>query len=101
MSKKGGQQDIVKGSADFLADLGFEDAPLMRLKSRVATEIVSALDRRGLSVRAASKEAGAPAADLSRIRSADLDRFSLDRLVRIAKRLGCRLDLREEEIKEK
>ena len=37
------------------------------------------LPRRKLSVRAAAKEAGTTAADVSRIRNADLDRFSLDR----------------------
>jgi hypothetical protein len=40
----------------------------MRLKSRVATEIARALDRRKLSVLAAAKEAGTTAADVSRIR---------------------------------
>jgi hypothetical protein len=45
-------------------------------------------------VRAAAKEVGAAAADLSRIRNADLDRFTLDRLVRIAERLGCRVEIR-------
>jgi predicted XRE-type DNA-binding protein len=76
------------------ADLGFADAPLMRLKSRVATEIVHAVEDRGLSTRAAAKETGATAADLSRIRNADLDRFTLDRLIRIAERLGCRVEIR-------
>ena len=85
---------MVRGSGDVFADLGFADAPVMRLKSRVANEIVRALDRRELSVRAAAKETGATAADLSRIRNADLDRFTLDRLVRIAERLGCRVEIK-------
>jgi predicted XRE-type DNA-binding protein len=76
------------------ADLGFTDAPLMRMKSRIANEIARVLDRRDLTVRAGAKEAGATAADLSRIRNADLDRFTLDRLVRIAERLGCRVDIK-------
>lgn len=62
--------------------------------ARVATEIARALDRRGLPVRMAAKDAGATAADLSRIRNADLDRFTLDRLVRIAERLGCRVEIK-------
>jgi predicted XRE-type DNA-binding protein len=84
----------VHGSGDVFADLAFPDAPVMRLKSRVATEIVRTLDRRQLSVRAGALEAGSTAADLSRIRNADLDRFTLDRLVRIAERLGCRVQIR-------
>ena len=94
MSKKTKNDDIMRGYGDVFADLGFADAPVMRLKSRVATEIARALDRRGLSGRAAAKEAGATAADGSRIRNADLARFTLDRLVRIADRLGCRIAIK-------
>ena len=90
----GKNEAAVRGSGDVFADLGFSDAPLMRLKSRVANEIARALDRRGASVRAMAKEAGATAADLSRIKNADLDRFTLDRLVRIAERLGCRVQIK-------
>jgi predicted XRE-type DNA-binding protein len=94
MKRKANDDDLVRGSGDVFADLGFADAPLMRMKSRLATEIAHALDRRGLSARAAAKDAGATAADLSRIRNADLDRFTLDRLVRIAERLGCRVEIK-------
>jgi predicted XRE-type DNA-binding protein len=94
MKRKADEDDLVLGSGDVFADLGFADAPLMRLKSRVATEIARTLDRRSLSARAAAKDTGATAADLSRIRHADLDRFTLDRLVRIAERLGCRVEIR-------
>ncbi len=86
--------DLVRGSGDVFVDLGFSDAPIMRLKSRVAAQIQRTLDKRRLSVRAAAKEAGATAADLSRIRNAELDRFTLDRLVRIAERLGRRVEIR-------
>lgn len=94
MSRKVPGKDFVRGSGDVFADLGFDDAPLMRLKSRLANEIARVLARRELSVRAAAKEAGATAADLSRIRNADLDHFTLDRLVRIAERLGCRVEIK-------
>jgi predicted XRE-type DNA-binding protein len=94
MNKKMKGDDFVRGSGDVFADLGFEDAPVMRMKSRVATEIARALDRQKLPARAAAKGAGATAADLSRIRNADLDRFTLDRLIRIADRLGCRVDIK-------
>jgi predicted XRE-type DNA-binding protein len=86
--------EFVRGSRDVFSDLGFADAPLMRMKSRLASEIVRTLDRRGLSLRSAGKHVGATAADLSRIRNADLDRFTLDRLVRIAEQLGCRVEIK-------
>ena len=92
--KKTKNDDLMRGSGDVFADIGFADAPLMRMKSRVANEIARTLDQRGLSVRGAAKYAGATAADLSRIRNADIDRFTLDRLVRIAERLGCKVEIK-------
>jgi len=94
MTRKIKDEDVLLGSGDVFTDLGFADAPVMQLKSRVAGEIVRTLDRRNLTVRAAAKLTGSAAADISRIRSADLDRFTLDRLVRIAERLGCRVEIR-------
>ena len=94
MSRKSKQGDVVRGSGDLFSDLGFADAPVMRMKSRIASHIVRALDRQNSPVSALAKAAGATAADLSRIRNADLDRFTLDRLIRIADRLGCRIDIR-------
>src|SRR3954454_689071 len=95
MSKKTKEDGgLIRGFGDEFVDLGFADAPVMRVKSRVATEIARALERRNLSVPAAAKEAGTTAADVSRIRNADLDRFTLDRLVRIADRLGCRIAIK-------
>lgn len=94
MKRKARGDDLIRGTGDVFTDLGFADAPVMRLKSRVAGEIVRVLDKRRLSVRAGAKDAGATPADLSRIRNADLDRFTLDRLVRIAERLGCRVEIR-------
>jgi predicted XRE-type DNA-binding protein len=94
MKRKIKDDDLVRGTGDVFADLGFADAPMMRLKSRVAGEIVRALDQRELTARGAAKEAATTAADLSRIRHADLDRFTLDRLVRIAERLGCRVEIK-------
>jgi predicted XRE-type DNA-binding protein len=94
MNKKTKDDDLVRGSGDVFADLGFADAAVMRMKSRLATEITRALDRQKVPVRVATKGAGATAADLSRIRNADLDRFTLDRLIRIADRLGCRVEIK-------
>ncbi len=78
---------MVTRWSDIFSDLGFKDASVMRLKSRLAMQIVTRLQ--GLSVRSAAKEADTPAADISRIRNARLDRFSIDRLMTIAARLGC------------
>jgi len=51
------------------------------------------LDRKELTVRAAHAQTGIAAADFSRIRNADLARFTLDRLVSIINRLGSRIEV--------
>jgi predicted XRE-type DNA-binding protein len=51
------------------------------------------LDRKKLTVRAAHAQTGIAAADFSRIRNADLGRFTLDRLVSIINRLGSRIEV--------
>jgi predicted XRE-type DNA-binding protein len=52
------------------------------------------LDRQGLSVRGAQGRTGIAAADFSRIRNADLGRFTIDRLLSIINRLGSRVDVK-------
>jgi hypothetical protein len=60
----------------------------------LAAEIIKTLDREELTVRAAHCRTGFAAADFSRIRSADLARFTADRLMSILNRLGARVEVR-------
>ncbi len=60
----------------------------------LAAEIIKTLDRQGLTVRAAHGCTGIAAADFSRIRNADLGRFTLDRLISIIHRLGSRVEVK-------
>jgi len=53
----------------------------------------SALDRQGLTVREAESRTGNAAADFSRLRQGQLERFSIERLLDMASRLGERLTL--------
>jgi len=86
--------DVVRGSGNVFRDLGHKSGDVLRLKALLATEILKALDRDGLSVRAAQTRTGIAAADFSRIRSADLGRFTVDRLMSIINRLGSRVEVR-------
>jgi hypothetical protein len=47
-----------------------------------------------MTVRAAHELTGYAAADFSRIRNADLDRFTVDRLMAILNSLGSRIEVR-------
>jgi predicted XRE-type DNA-binding protein len=86
--------EVVRGSGNVFRDLGHENADIEQLKAILAAEIIKALDRDGLTVRAAHGRTGIAAADFSRIRNADLGRFTLDRLVAIINRLGSRVDVK-------
>jgi predicted XRE-type DNA-binding protein len=78
----------LAGSGNGFRDLGQKNADAKQFKAILAAEIVKAVDREGLTVRAAQRRTGIAAADLSRIRSADLGRFTVDRLMAIINRLG-------------
>lgn len=64
------------------------NADVLQMKALLAARIITLLDEQGLSTRAAHKQTGIAAADFSRIRNADLSRFSVDRLVRTVNGLG-------------
>ena len=86
--------DVIRGSGNVFRDLGRENADVDQFKAILAAEIIGALDREGLSVRGAQGRTGIAAADVSRIRNADLGRFTLDRLMLIINRLGSRVEVK-------
>lgn len=85
---------VVRGSGNVFRDLRHKNADVEQFKAILAAEIIKALDREGLSVRAAHGRTGIAAADFSRIRDADLGRFTVDRLISIINRLGSRLEVK-------
>jgi predicted XRE-type DNA-binding protein len=86
--------DVVRGSGNVFADFGDPDASAKQMKAIVAAEIIETINARAMTVRAAAEAARCDAADIQRIRNADLSRFTLDRLIRIAGRLGRRAEIR-------
>src|SRR5487761_1234694 len=86
--------EVVRGSGNAFRDFGHANPDVEQLKALLAVEIIKMLDRGGLSVRGAHARTGIAAADFSRIRNADLGRFTLDRLVSIINRLGSRVEVK-------
>jgi predicted XRE-type DNA-binding protein len=91
---RGKRLEVVRGSGNVFRDLGHKDADVKQCKAILAAEIIKALDRQGLSVRAAHDRTRIAAADFSRIRNANLERFTVDRLISIINRLGSRVELK-------
>jgi predicted XRE-type DNA-binding protein len=94
MKTKSEKLEVVRGSGNVFRDLGHKNADLEQFKAILAAEIIKALDRDHLTVRAAHARTGIAAADFSRIRNADLDRFTVDRLMSIINRLGSRIEVK-------
>ena len=86
--------ELVRGSGNVFRDLGRKSADVEQFKAILAAEIIKTLDRDKLTVRAAHARTGIAAADFSRIRNADLGRFTVDRLMSIINRLGSRVEVK-------
>jgi predicted XRE-type DNA-binding protein len=93
VTKEEGMQ-VIRGSGNVYRDLGQDDADVKQLKALFAAEIIKQLDAGRLTVREAHARTGVAAADFSRIRNADLGRFTLDRLVGIINKLGARVEVK-------
>ncbi len=74
---------LVEGSGNVFRDLDDPHADLKQAKAILAVRIITVLNNRGLSVRKAAELTRFAAADFSRIRNADLGRFTLDRLIKM------------------
>ena len=85
MDKK--EMEIVRGSGNVFRDFGRPNADLEQARAILAARIVKALDKHNLSARAAEKLTGVAHTDLSRIRNAKLERFTLDRMITILGKL--------------
>jgi predicted XRE-type DNA-binding protein len=95
MKKNDDTLEVIQGTGNVYKDFNYPDAEVRQLKAKVAAEIIGILDHRQWSVRQTAKETGFQAADFSRVRNADLKRFTLDRLARMLESLNpkVRLDL--------
>ena len=91
---RGDNLEVVRGSGNVFRDLGRENADIEQLKALLAAEILRALDRAKLTDPAAHAKTGFAAADFSRVRNADLGRFTADRLMSMLNRLGARVEVK-------
>ena len=85
--------EMIRGSGNVFRDLGQPDADREQLRALLAAKIISVLDDRKLTVRAAHEVTGVAAADFSRIRKANLGRFTIDRLMTILSSLGQEVEV--------
>jgi len=80
---KGEKLEVARGSGNVFRDLRHGSADADQFKAILAAEIIKALDREKLTVRAAHARTGIAAAD-----------FTVDRLMSIINRLGSRVEVK-------
>ncbi len=79
--------ELVRGSGNVFRDFDDPDADLKQAKAILAAQVIDILDDRKLTAIKAARLTGYAAADFSRLRNADLGRFTLDRLFKILRAL--------------
>jgi predicted XRE-type DNA-binding protein len=85
--------ELIRGSGNVFRDVGHPHADAEQLRAILAAEIIHVLDERELTVRKAENLTGIAAADFSRIRRANLGRFTIDRLMTILNRLNQHVEV--------
>ena len=79
--------ELIQGSGNIFRDFDDPNPDLEQLRGLLAAGIIRVLDERELTVRKASELTGFAAADFSRVRNANLGRFTIDRLMTMLERL--------------
>ena len=86
--------ELVRGSGNVYHDAGLPDANVRQTKAIFAAQIIRILDERSLSTREAQRQTDIGHSEFSRIRNANLSRFTIDRLITIMGRLDDALEVR-------
>ena len=92
------RKDITfgKSSGNVFKDVGFSDAEAERelLKADLAFEIFNILEQRKLTQAKAGEILGIDQSEISRLKSGDFDRFSVERLFTFLNRLNRDVEIR-------
>src|SRR5271167_3333230 len=85
--------ELVRGSGNVYRDFGRPNAGLEQARAIIAAKIIGTLDDRKLSTREAEKLTGVSHSEFSRIRNAQLRRFTLDRMIAILGKLDADVEV--------
>ncbi|MGH6794139.1 MAG: helix-turn-helix domain-containing protein [Methylocella sp.] len=90
---KTGDMELVRGSGNVYRDFGRPNAGLEQARAMIAAKIITILDERKLSTREAEKLTGISHSEFSRIRNAQLRRFTLDRMIAVLGKLDADVEV--------
>ena len=86
--------EVIRGSGNVFADVGLSDPEYRHMKVMVAAAILKQQELLKYTVRKTAKLAKCDPADIQRIRNADIKRFTIDRLLKYAFRIGCKIEFK-------
>ncbi|MCW5698535.1 MAG: XRE family transcriptional regulator [Rhodospirillales bacterium] len=86
--------ELVHGSGNVFRDFGHANADVEQTKAILAAKIIGILDERDWSIRKAEAQTGINHSEFARIRNVKLDRFTIDRLIRILNVLDDSMEIR-------
>ena len=84
--------ELIHGSGNVFHDFGRPNAGLAQARAIVAAKIIGILDDRGFSIREVEKMTSVSHSEFSRMRNAQLRRFTLDRMIRILGKLDAEVE---------
>ncbi|MEO5355705.1 MAG: helix-turn-helix domain-containing protein [Nitrospirae bacterium YQR-1] len=85
--------ELIRGSGNVFRDFKRSNANVEQARAILAAKIIRTLDERGLSTREAERLTGVSHSEFSRIRNAQLQRFTLDRMISILGKLDEEIEV--------
>jgi len=84
---------VEKSSGNVFADLGFADSEAHQAKAGLVRKLAAVMAERGLSQSAAARLVGVSQPDISRLLAGRFRDVSVERLLRMLRRLDCEVDI--------
>jgi len=91
--KKDTDNNIVRGTDNIFADLGYADPETHLLKTGLVMRIQGVINEHDLTQTAAAKLMGISQPDVSRLLIGQFRDVSVERLMRMLNKLGCDVDI--------
>jgi predicted XRE-type DNA-binding protein len=85
--------NIIEGSGNVFADLGFSDAPDRQTKTRLAMAVNGLLKARRIKQTDAARILGVPQPKISALANYRLDHFSVEKLMSFLNALDCDVEI--------
>jgi predicted XRE-type DNA-binding protein len=84
---------VTRGGSNVFDDLGFHDAQDHLAKAELVSELKHIIDREGWTQARAAKVIGMAQPDVSRLLRGQFSNYSIDRIMRCLRAVGCAVEI--------